>query len=101
MGHAPYNPLETENLMEYFSANWVQHKQKINQSFLQCVFSSAADIVSGAYQIPSHLASGVRRLSSSTFFKSNRLPQFSSNISNIWHECAQQCCGIILLNFCF
>ena len=38
-------------------------------------------------------------------FKSNRLPQFSSNLSNIWLQCAQQyclkTCGIKILNFCF
>ena len=50
-------------------------------------YSSAADIVSGAYPMPSRLSS-VRQL----FFKSNRLRHFSSNLSYIWIEYAQQYC---------
>ena len=110
------------------------------------VFSSACDIVSGAFLIPSRPSSVVRRLSSSTFFSNrigpsvvirscrylawmcitmlgknlwnynfafmlliflwifnykklgilelwgHRLPQLSSDLSDIWLECAQQYC---------
>ena len=57
----------------------------------------AADIDSGAYLIPSAEPSVVRltvRLST-FFFKSNRLPQFSSYFSDIWLECAHQYCARI------
>ena len=69
---------------------------------LYCVFiSSTADIVSRAYLMLSRLAA----VCVSTFFKSNRLRQFSSDLSNIWRECAQQYCPIScwsrILSFCF
>ena len=50
------------------------------------IFNSAADIVSGTYPIPSCLSS-VRP--HQLFFKSDKLPQFSSDLSDIWYECAQ------------
>ena len=70
--------------------------------------SSAADMARGAYPMPSHLSS-VRRPSfirPSTFIsKSNRLPQFSFDLSDIWLACAQQywkkICSIGILIFSF
>ena len=53
------------------------------------IFSSTAYIVSGAYPMPSR-PSSVRPSVHQPFFKSNGLPQFSSDLSNIWRECAQQ-----------
>ena len=58
-------------------------------------FRSAADIVSGAYPMPSRRVSvclSVRPPAVNLFFKSNRLSQFSSDLSDIWVECAQQYC---------
>ena len=51
------------------------------------IFSSAADTVSGAYPMLS--CPSVRH---QHLFKSNGHPQFSSDLSNIGLECAQQYC---------
>ena len=65
-------------------------------------FYSTADIVSGTYPMPSRPSV---RLSVNLFFKSNRLPQFSSDLCDVWRECAQQyclkSCGNRILIFCF
>ena len=64
-----------------------------------CVFISSSDIASAAYLMPSRPS--VWR---QPFFKSDRLPQFSSKLSDIWLECAQQycpkTCGIRILICC-
>ena len=54
---------------------------------LRYLFSCAADIVNGTQPMRA-----ARRLSvrSQPFFKSNGLPRFSSDLSDIWLECAQQ-----------
>ena len=44
-------------------------------------FSSAADIESGAYPMPSHPSSVCPSIN--LFWKSNKLPQFSSDLSDI------------------
>ena len=63
------------------------------------VFSSTVDIVFDAE--PSASVRPSLRLS--TLFKSNRLPQFSSGLADIWLECTQhyfpQTCGIGILVF--
>ena len=48
-------------------------------------FFLASDIVSRAHPMPS------RRPFVNLIFK-NRLPQFSSDLNDIWFECEQQCC---------
>ena len=64
--------------LAYYAINILSHGTS-HSSQLE-VFSSAADIVSGAYPMSSR-PSSVRP---STFLKSNGLPQFSSDLSDVW-----------------
>ena len=59
------------------------------------LFSSAAEIVSGAYPMPccpSSVCPSVRLIVHQPFFKSKSLPQLSYDLSDIWPECAQWYC---------
>ena len=62
--------------------------------------SSTADIVSEDYWCRAVLRPSVCLSVRQPFFKSNRLPQFSANLSGIWLECAQilpKSCGSRIL----
>ena len=97
------------NQMDYKLWKMVHVKWRNNEN-LGCEmnvtsFSSTADIVSGAYLMPSWRSSFHRSSVHHLFFKSNRFPHFLSNLSDIWVQCAQKYCqksrGYGFWFFCF